>query len=364
MYSVDYVNLLYGEDVIADSIGSHTVSVRLNGVAMDPSEIRYSKVDGEFCNDNENIKLRLATGYEQEYSSDPEKREVVLQKTNLVNITANETVERKTIANGEHSIVYAFEVTEDNPNVIFKVETGNVENPLSDDIDLKLWIDHPEWGKYETEISGNAGSDESIYIEGLGIGKYEVEVHAYNTAPTTSYDLTMQVLNNADGYEAIQLTDVKIGVDKEVLDVPMKLSYPEEKGEYLGFIKAINEKGQVLGVSRVEMGYFDSVISVDMSGIPSEIKKGESAEISLNITNNKFNGNQSVYAIVGLYDKNTNKLIKYVELDKVLKAKETGIFDLDALQIPEQGDFVVKCFVWENFDTIRVLKEKIDIPVI
>lgn len=89
-------------------------------------------------------------------------------------------------------------------------------------------------------------------------------------------------------------------------------------------------------------------ISIIRTGDGS-LKKGTRAEAAFNITNNQSN-DQNVTLLVVLYNKDTNEMIDYSYIEKILKGESTEKF-AGGFSIPSDGNYLVKGIVCDDLDS-------------
>jgi len=85
----------------------------------------------------------------------------------------------------------------------------------------------------------------------------------------------------------------------------------------------------------------------------SEIKNGSEARLEFEIKEN-LGETRSATLIVVLYDKNTNKMVNYSYATKEFRPGESVKLGTGFL-IPNSGKYVVRCFVWESFESQKVI---------
>jgi subtilisin family serine protease len=343
----------YGKDAATKATGKHTIKSEMQGVVIDPSVVVYEGKAGEYIEKDLAMKILNAT--------DNESKAITLKATGVVGENTNAIKERKTIKN--EAVEYVeFNIPKNDPNIVARFHTRNPEF-AGDDIDLELYEITAE-GKLGTKIasSGNGGSDEDIYLESLKAGDYALAIVAYGTAPTTTYDFTMQVANSSHGENVIEIKNPNIILDRQIANASCGLKVPSIPGTHRGFIFAVDESGNVVGKAKVEARSTTSGIPVERVNVPKQIKLGTDAKIDINVVNYTVK-EQQVTLIFAIYDKVTNKLVGYTKNSKNVKASEKVALST-TFAIPAEGDYVVKCFVWDSIEAQQSLSEVIEIPVV
>ncbi|MDD4570654.1 MAG: Ig-like domain-containing protein, partial [Tepidanaerobacteraceae bacterium] len=84
-----------------------------------------------------------------------------------------------------------------------------------------------------------------------------------------------------------------------------------------------------------------------------EIKNGSEAKLEFKIQEN-LQETKSATLIVALYDKNANKMINYSFATKLFAPEETINLGAGFL-VPDTGRYIIRCFVWENFENQDVI---------
>lgn len=342
---------LYGPDAAIKAKGKHTIKAEIQGVIFEPAVVSYEGKAGQYMEKELAMKVLNATYKDSE--------EVTFKATGLVGEDASTVKERKTIKDQEKEYI-AFEILEDDPNIVARFQTRNVQFP-GDDIDLDLYEVTAE-GKLGAKIasSENADSDEDIYLEALKAGKYALAIVAYETTATTTYDFTMQIANSSHGENVIEIKNPTLTLDRQVANISVGLKVPTVPGIHRGFIFAMDKAGNVLGKAKVQANA--AGIEVERVNVPEEIKLGAEATIEINAKNYTAK-DQEVTLIFAIYDKSTNALVGYATDGKTIKVGEKIILST-TLKMPAEGDYVVKCFVWDSIKGQEALSQVIGIPVV
>lgn len=93
------------------------------------------------------------------------------------------------------------------------------------------------------------------------------------------------------------------------------------------------------------------------------LKKNSSAQVKFDVENISKEDEEVALAIV-LYDKNTNEMINYSYVKKILKSGKKEVFAAGFI-IPEKGDYLVKAIICDDLNPkkMNVLKDPIKIEV-
>lgn len=93
-----------------------------------------------------------------------------------------------------------------------------------------------------------------------------------------------------------------------------------------------------------------------------KFKNGQDANIEVKVRSN-VDKEKEATLIAQLYNKNSNKLVKYSYINKNIEAKSTEKLKA-GLSIPYNGEYAVKILVWDNMDNINPLIDIFDINVL
>jgi len=128
-----------------------------------------------------------------------------------------------------------------------------------------------------------------------------------------------------------------------------------------GLVSAVNSGTVTISV-KVEK-YQDISDSIVMTVVPEEfkvrrvdsmeIKNGSEAKLEFELEEN-LGDSKTATLIVALYDENTNKMINYAFATKEFGPKETARLGAGFL-VPDSGKYIIRCFVWENFESQDVI---------
>ncbi|MCB2296761.1 S8 family serine peptidase [Clostridium tagluense] len=346
---------IYGPDAATKATGKHTIKAEMQGVVIDPSVVSYEGKAGEYIEKDLAMKILNAT--------ENDSKAITLKATGLVGENTNIVKERKTINNGDTTLV-PFTIPENDANIVARFHTRNAQF-AGDDIDLELYkVD--EKGELGDKIasSGNGGSDEDIYLESLKAGKYALAIIAYGTADVTNYDFTMQVANSSHGEKVIEIKNPNVTLNRQIANISCGLKIPNAQGTHRGFIIAVDEKGNVVGKAKVEAKAkgIAAGIAVQTANMPKEIKLATDAKIEINAVNYTLK-DQEATLIFAVYDRLTNKLVGYAKDPKIVKAGGKATLST-SFKMPTDGDYIVKCFVWDSIEGQESLSEVIQIPVV
>ena len=92
-----------------------------------------------------------------------------------------------------------------------------------------------------------------------------------------------------------------------------------------------------------------------------QFKLGGEAKIKIEALN-KLKNEKEITLIVSLYNKNTNKIVKYAASSKKLDIDEKENLQVN-VKLPKEGNYEVKIFIWDNFNDMNNLAKEIVIPV-
>lgn len=92
-----------------------------------------------------------------------------------------------------------------------------------------------------------------------------------------------------------------------------------------------------------------------------QFKLGGEAKIKIEALN-KLKNEKEITLIVSLYNKNTNKIVKYAASSKKLNIDEKENLQVN-VKLPKEGNYEVKIFIWDNFNDMNNLAKEIVIPV-
>lgn len=149
-------------------------------------------------------------------------------------------------------------------------------------------------------------------LESSGYGRGENEKHPYSEATGIAFAALLDLKNNESIFK-------KLSLDKEDLD--------KEDEELI-----ITYKG-------------DKTINLGKD-LRAEIK-----------VDNRGKKDESVTLIMGLYNKDDNKLINYSIASKIIKAEDDLNLAVGFL-IPDEGDYYAKVFVWDSLDKQNILMDE------
>lgn len=103
--------------------------------------------------------------------------------------------------------------------------------------------------------------------------------------------------------------------------------------------------------------------ALTVSNMPTQAAFGKNLDLDVSITNN-LSLSQEVSLIAGVYNKDTNKLIKYTTINQTLEAGKTSEFK-GTLDMPaEDGNYVVKVFLWDTMQNMKPFESYTTIPVV
>ena len=332
--------------------GKHKITAKIKDVAFEPGLIKYSGKAGEYIEHDFNLKVLNA--------SNNDNKEVTIKATNLAGENTNKKESKETIKDQEHQY-FNFTIDENDPNIFAKLATRNVSG-ANDDLDIELHKVHEDGTSTKIESSALGGSDETIYVQALAPGNYFLDVFAYQTEPTATYDLIMQIANDSHGEKCVTVKNSKVDFNQTIENIEVGVKIPDNEGEYFGFIYAVDGDGNTLGKAKIEAGAFEDEVIIDKSSFPTEFIVGEAQDITLFVSNNQSHVNQSVTLIVGIYDKDTNKLVKYHKVCKRIEGNTTEELTISDVTV-EKDNQLVRCFVWNNLNGMNPLTEMIEIPV-
>lgn len=346
-WEIDMLSSRYGlpdGETEINATGKHRITASLKGISFDPNVLVYEGKTGESSNAQISV-LNL---------TDDKNTDVTFEAPGVYSEQTNLKVEKaRPIMNKQLDYV-DFNITEEDPNAIFRIKTRNITND-SDDIDLAFYK-VVNGRKIEVASSGNSGSDEDIEIKNLPAGQYKLEINAFSTAPITNYDLIVQVVNYSNLMKGIEIDNPVRKLNKDANKLDLKIKLPDIPGMYEGNIIARDNKGQVLGIAKIE----ENVIAKNYNPIDVKVVKnmenlelGKNASITINVENKEYT-NKNVMLLMALYDKETNKLIKYNSISHGMKGLSTA--DLKGMiSIPNTGKYIIKCFVWDSLNTGKPL---------
>ena len=345
----------YGADAVTKAKGKHTIKAEIQGVVFEPAVVSYEGKAGTYMEKDLNMKVLNATNNDSEA--------ITFKATGLVGENTNVVKERKSIIDQDYELV-VFNIPESDPNIIARFQTRNPEF-AGDDIDLELYEVTAEGSLGDLiASSGSSSSDEDIYLESLKAGHYALAIIAYGTAATTTYDFTMQVANSSHGEKVIELKNSNMVLDRTITNISAGLQLPTVSGTHRGFILAVGKDGNVLGRAKVEAratGIPEGLV-IQRENVPNVVKLGTDAKIDIS-AKNYTTKDQKVTLIFAIYEKVTNKFIQYTEDSKILKVGEVGILST-TFTMPAEGDYVVKCFVWDSIEGQTSLSQVIEIQVV
>ena len=187
-------------------------------------------------------------------------------------------------------------------------------------------------------------------------------MYAYQTEATTTYDLSMQIVNNSHGEKCVTVKNSRLDFNQAIENIEVGVKIPDNEGTYFGFIYAVDEYGNTVGTAKIEAGAFADKLVIDSSTLPTEFIVGEAQDITLSVSNNQSHVVQNVILIVGIYDKDTNKLVKYDKLYKKIEGNATEELTISDVTV-EKDNEIVRCFVWNDLNSMSPLSEMIEIPV-
>lgn len=126
----------------------------------------------------------------------------------------------------------------------------------------------------------------------------------------------------------------------------------------------VNIKAKVEGTSiedNIEIEVLDKEFEIEYIGDAS-VQKGKQADAKVKMRNLTLDI-KSATLIIGLYEKNNNKLINYSTIKRNLESKEE--IELSAaFLVPEMGEYYIKAFLWDDLETQNIImKETKDLKI-
>ncbi|MFD3155927.1 S8 family serine peptidase [Haloimpatiens sp. FM7330] len=179
------------------------------------------------------------------------------------------------------------------------------------------------------------------------------------TVKDDAYGYTFYINGNADHHVSFEMPNPEGSVydfEKEVeltaKTTIVNLKAVDEMGnEITKIVKIVKENSTVVG----------DKLTLERINFKDTYKNGEQFRGGVKVINNSEEA-KSATLIVGVFDKN-NKMVNVNLATQVVGAK--GSVELSSvLSIPQQGEYSLRCFVWDSLDTMLPLSEIIQIPVL
>ncbi|MBC2579514.1 alpha-amylase family glycosyl hydrolase [Clostridium sp. DJ247] len=173
----------------------------------------------------------------------------------------------------------------------------------------------------------------------------------------------------ADGTE---LTDAISGKEYTVSGGKVTLNVPEK----LGAVLLTNYKASTVNMNKLKDAYDSSYVvpdKTDNPGVPAtsdftienvnavdHFTLGQDAKVTVKLTNTTSEA-KSVALIVGLFDTN-NHMVNYGASQQAIDSKKDVQLQV-LFDIPSNGNYTVKYFIWDSLDTMKPLTQVGTIPV-
>ncbi|WP_164508967.1 DUF4430 domain-containing protein [Clostridium rectalis] len=121
-----------------------------------------------------------------------------------------------------------------------------------------------------------------------------------------------------------------------------------------------NKKGSIYNIKEFEGEKVTKDLEIKNLTNTKEFKLGTEAKVTIKAVNN-CNEEKSGALVVGLFN-NDGKLINYASAEQIIKSKDNVILKV-WLKLPNEGEYTIKAFLWDNLDNMKPLSNVIEIPV-
>ncbi|MBU5436974.1 S8 family serine peptidase [Tissierella sp. MSJ-40] len=241
-------------------------------------------------------------------------------------------------------------------------------------------LEKSEDGKYRMKLNLPENLKEEILTVHIGVTDYADNMGIGET--TVIYIPNSQINVNTDKIKYAHGEDIKIEyrlLEEKIVDhyeiylndldnpiaTTKELSHTItgllEDGFYKIIIKALGNDGNLMGIGATEIAVGDMAelegklllqpLTKDFS-----IKNREEYVAQLKAAN-YYEESKDITFVLCLYDEN-NKLVNAVAAEKNMEPGKVSIFT-NSITIPDNGDYILKMFIWDSFDTMNSLIDSI-----